>query len=300
MSSWVQDHDIKLLRIFYAVAQYGGFSQAQVQLNLSQSSLSTYMSQLEKRLGMQLCTRGHSGFALTEEGKAILRETEILFGALSTFATKVSDAKTNLVGTFSIGVIESSVTHSDARVVEALREFGAWAPDVAIDVYVGDALELANRVLDGRLHAAVGLFPHQVEGLDYLPLFEERHYLYCAKGHPLFDAADQDLSLKVAAQHAYASRDYVDTTAGLEPPEEFRNVASAPHMEGLLYLILTGRYFAYLPDHIADPWVERGQLRRLTIKGMEKVALFHLILRKTKAQPRVLREFLRFIPHEPG
>ena len=48
------DSDIKLLRVFYVIAQCGGFSAAQAQLNLSQSAISTRMAQLEARLGCRL------------------------------------------------------------------------------------------------------------------------------------------------------------------------------------------------------------------------------------------------------
>ena len=39
--------DLKLLRIFVSVVRHQGFANAQQELNLSTSAISTYMSQLE-------------------------------------------------------------------------------------------------------------------------------------------------------------------------------------------------------------------------------------------------------------
>lgn len=78
----IQDNDPKLLRIFSAVAECGGFSAAQAQLNMNQSAISTCMAQLEARLGMRLCNRGNAGFSLTEGGEFILLEMQRLFSAV--------------------------------------------------------------------------------------------------------------------------------------------------------------------------------------------------------------------------
>ena len=50
--------DLKLLRIFISVVRHQGFANAQRELNLSTSAISTYMSQLEGALGIVLCHRG--------------------------------------------------------------------------------------------------------------------------------------------------------------------------------------------------------------------------------------------------
>ena len=47
MLGLVQDADIRLLRVFHTIAECGGFSRAQAKLNLSQSAISTHMTQLQ-------------------------------------------------------------------------------------------------------------------------------------------------------------------------------------------------------------------------------------------------------------
>jgi LysR family transcriptional regulator, transcriptional activator for bauABCD operon len=77
--------DLKLLRIFVSVVRHQGFANAQQELNLSTSAISTYMSQLEAALGLVLCHRGRGGFSLTSKGELFHQETLRLLGELEGF-----------------------------------------------------------------------------------------------------------------------------------------------------------------------------------------------------------------------
>ena len=57
--------DIKLLLIFDAAVRNQGFAPAAAELGLAASAVSTYMSQLERQLGIVLGRRGRGGFGLT-------------------------------------------------------------------------------------------------------------------------------------------------------------------------------------------------------------------------------------------
>ena len=49
------ESDIRLLRVYVAVVEAGGLARAQGILNLSLSTISGYLTQLETRLGANLC-----------------------------------------------------------------------------------------------------------------------------------------------------------------------------------------------------------------------------------------------------
>ncbi len=68
--------DIKLIRIFVSVVRNKGFANAQQELNLSTSAISTYMTQLEQIVGFKLCERGRGGFSLTQKGEMFLQEAK--------------------------------------------------------------------------------------------------------------------------------------------------------------------------------------------------------------------------------
>ncbi|WP_299850957.1 LysR family transcriptional regulator [uncultured Roseovarius sp.] len=283
--SWVQDKDIKLFRVFYELARAGGFQQAQVSLNISQSSLSTSVSQLETRVGMRLCNRGHAGFSLTDDGQSLFMEISVLFKAMENFSTNLATKKAEISGKLAIGILENSVTHPDQRIIQSLAELQDIAPDVELSVYTAGALELETRVLDGRLHGAIGLFPHRIDSLEYQPLFDEEHRLYCSVENPLSEGT---WSIKDLSRHRYVSRDYVDEIEGLEPPDAFKSGASSRHMEGLILLLRTHKYFGYLPDHAARPWIDRALLAEVDAPNTIRTGKFLLTMRREKHRSRPL------------
>ena len=64
--------DINQLNCFITVAQTLNFSEAARRNYVSQSTVSRYVSDLEKEFGVQLFTRSHRDVIITSEGKALL------------------------------------------------------------------------------------------------------------------------------------------------------------------------------------------------------------------------------------
>ena len=60
------------LKIFHAVAEAGSFTNATVNLNLSQSAISRQIQSLEQDLKVQLFERHARGLTLTENGDCLL------------------------------------------------------------------------------------------------------------------------------------------------------------------------------------------------------------------------------------
>ena len=77
--------ELEQLRIFTALCETGGFSAAARRLYKSHSSVSRAVSALERELGVRLCERDRTHFAITPAGErlyagasALLREAEEL------------------------------------------------------------------------------------------------------------------------------------------------------------------------------------------------------------------------------
>lgn len=292
MLGTLTDSDIKLLRVFYVIAQCGGFSAAQAQLNLSQSAISTRMAQLEARLGSRLCERGRGTFKLTDEGNAVVLASRKLFGALEDFRTEVAGAQGNVTGELRLGIIDNSVTHEDDRIRTAIARFAAAAPNANLNIFIGGAVELEQQVLDNRLHLAIGLFHHALEGLAYTALFREEHILYCATSHPLFDMPDSDITPARLREARYVSWGYGEGLPGWKPPFDFKEVASSPYIEGVAYMILSGAYIGYLPAHYARTWVAERRIRPILEKETWRSVDFSLVRKPSPRVSRLARTFL--------
>ena len=57
----ISDTDIRLLRVFRSVVECGGMAAAELELNISTSTISRHIKDLETRLGLTLCRRGRGG-----------------------------------------------------------------------------------------------------------------------------------------------------------------------------------------------------------------------------------------------
>lgn len=259
----VSDFDIRLLRVFRSVVEAGGFSAAEGVLGIGRSAISQQMSDLEQRLGLRLCQRGRAGFSVTDEGREVYQASLQLLSALESFRTEVNGLHQHLRGELNIGLTDNLVTLPHMRITHALAQLKERGPNVHVNIRMTAPSEVEQGVLDGQLHVGVVPQASALPGLDYQSLYSERSLLYCAVGHPLFfvdDAALEDERL--------ASQEAITPTFRLpaDIQDHYRALsctASASDREGMAFLILTGRYIGYLPDHYACAWVQQGRLRAL-------------------------------------
>jgi DNA-binding transcriptional LysR family regulator len=285
----VSDADLRLLRIFSTVAESKGFAAAQAALNLSASSISGYITALEERLGVRLCSRGRAGFSLTDKGALIYREAQRLFGAMDEFVTNAGAVKGRATGTLRIGLVDCTVTDPNAPIARAIRRFNSRDNDVRIELSVAAPTALQRSVLERRLHLAVACFPVDIAALPAEPLYEEVNSFYCGSGHPLFakpDATMDDIrAARIVARAYWRGADL--SRLGVE-----REAAAVEIMEAQATLILSGAYLGFLPEHYAAAWVAEGRLRRLLPEALSYSAPFSIIYRRSSAELQVVRQFI--------
>jgi len=288
-----QDVDIKLLRVFRAIVESGGFSAAQAVLNTSASRISTQMSDLESRLGVRLCNRGRIGFSLTEEGKIIYEEGEKLFRAIEDFRLKVSETETQLTGEIRLGLLDNLVTNPADKLPQAISIFKKRKNNVQLDLKIESPLSLETGVIDGRLHLAIGVFFHRIPSLNYRPIMHEKQYLYCSKKHPLFSLTDQEIKKIDLYKYDYANRKQAETEGELASDFGIHGSASSDNMEALSILVLSGAYMAFLPEEYAQFWVESGNMKKILPKKFKQQTTVHLITKKGAQKRRAVEIFIQ-------
>lgn len=254
--------DIRLLRVFVALADAGGFAEAQIALNLSQSTLSTHLAELEKRLGGQLCHRGRQQFRLTELGQTTYDAALELFRNLDSFTERVSQAGGGLAGRLRIGACDGVLTSPTLGIQHALARFMKPGSDVFVDLFLGTPSELERQLVEGARDIVIGQFSQRAPGIVYVPFAAEPHMLYCGRGHPLFGRTDKEITRKDIDDARFSVRSFRhfdDLYLAGHPKAS----ASAVHMEAQLMLILSGCFIGFVPCHLAAPHVAAGELRAI-------------------------------------
>lgn len=288
----LHDVDLKLLRVFATIVKCGGFSAAQAALNAGQSTISEQMSHLETRLGVKLCQRGRSGFQLTEQGVAIHEASLRLLSAVENFCSDADVLKQRISGQLNLGIIDSTISDPDSPIPRTTQRFVSRGHDVHLNVYVGAPAELEERVLDGRLHLAVGHFPIHVPGLSYSALYQEALGLYCGRRHPLYGSqAEGAKLLEEISTSRTVARGYMQQF-DLEQLGVSKAAATVDNIEALAILIISGAYIGFLPMHFAAQWVKNGGMRQLAAKQLQPLSPFDVISRRGMAPPPILQAFL--------
>ena len=286
----LSEGDIRLLKVFSKVVEAGGFSAAQIELNVSQSTISTHMTALELRLGLRLCQRGRAGFRLTEKGQLIYQASQRLFASLEEFRSEAGAVRNRLVGSLDIGIVDNLITNPMSRLHQSVMSFNARAPEVQISVHVTSPTELERAVLDGRFDLGLGACGRHSPYLAYEDMFEERQVLYCGQGHPLF-ARNSEISVTDLKNQQFVRRAY---TAPNKFPAGLRMELTAVGdlMESVALFILAGRYIGFLPQHYAQHWVERDLMRQLLEQKLGYQNPIYLATRKTERRSPILSSFL--------
>ncbi|RVU32242.1 LysR family transcriptional regulator [Neptunomonas marina] len=259
----VGDFEIKQLRIFKSVVDNGGFSAAETDLNISRSTISIHISNLESRLNLTLCKRGRAGFSLTKEGAVVYEMTNKLLESLDEFRDVVNDMSQNPAGIMRILVSDGTSLDPRAKFPEMISRFSTLAPEIKLQSEVSYMAEIERMVLNDEVD--VGLIPYhrQLDGLEYYHLYSDVCRLYCGRGNPLFDLPESEITDEVINQ-------FTAILPGLKPHEEASAQLSSMSFKGTAYfyetrlaMILSGKFIAFLPENYAKLYVEEGQLRQV-------------------------------------
>ena len=292
--------DLHLLAVFMTVAQCGGFAAAQVALNVSQSTISRKIGDLERGLGVRLCQRGRAGFHLTDKGRAVYEACEHLSTALESFRTTVGALQGELVGELSIAVIDNWATERGYPMADVLRAFRGKARRVHIHFHTLAPDEIERAVLENRVNIGVGVFHQHRPGLLYEPLYDDPVEIYCGAGHPLFDRAPHGLARKDVRAADLAHRAYLSERQAAPLTAELHSTATARQIEGVAFLILSGWHIGYLPVAYAERWVASGRMRSVVPETYRHHTKIELVTRRGVALTLVSRTFADLLRETTG
>jgi len=259
----VGDYEIKQLKVFTTVVECGGFSAAETELNITRSTISIHIANLESRLNMNLCQRGRGGFSLTDEGRVIYESAKQLFAALEDFRSTVNNLNSSLSG--DLRLLFSDTVSGDPRLQlpELINQLHDQAPDVYINIDVASMATIEQKVINEE--AEIGFVPlhREIEGLDYIRLFTDVCQLYCHERHPLYSTPDDQLTDEMIDAQALIQ-------AGLKPHQGASRMienmdlrATAYYYETRLAMIRSGKYVGFLPEFYVQHNTQPGELKAL-------------------------------------
>lgn len=275
----VADADLRLLRVFRAVADQGGFAGAEVALNKSRSAISMDITALEHRLGLRLCARGRGGFSMTEAGQAVLDAATALFDEIERFRDRVASASGRLTGRVALLLVDNIVSVASEPLSRAIGDFARRHPDVRLDVGSAPPGAVERAVLDGEADLGISVVPRPMEQLTLHPLFAEEVRLYCGRANTLFALDEAALTAELVRAQKLVRPSAADQPSFLAALEAFAPGPRADTLDARVLLILSGAFVGFLPPHYAAAWIARGELREILPAVFRGENMFHMLTR---------------------
>jgi len=152
---------ISQLRALVAIADTGTFSDAALQLDLSQSAVSHAIATLEEALGVVLLSRGRQGAALTPLGEDVTTEARQMMRSLEKIGLLAQQARGLQQGRVRIAGFRSVATHI---LPEVIQQFRSYYPGIQVKIEeFHQSRQVEQEVRQGRADI----------GFTYLPTTRE-------------------------------------------------------------------------------------------------------------------------------
>lgn len=171
----------KQLSYALAVEKTLHFKNAALACNISQSALSTALTEMEKQLGIQVFERDNKKVLVTPAGQDVLRRARKIMLQMEDLQHVAHSYKTPLSYPLTLGVIPTIAPYLLPRILPSLAE---RYPDATINLVENQSQVLVEKVRNGEMDAAILALPYPSEGLLALEFWQEDFYWIARVGEP--------------------------------------------------------------------------------------------------------------------
>ncbi|MDO4462154.1 MAG: LysR substrate-binding domain-containing protein [Bacteroidia bacterium] len=174
--------ELRQLKYFVKVAELKSFSEASRVLNVTQSTLSQQIRQLEGELGVELLIRNSHHVRLSDVGAAFLPQAEKTISAAKTCLDKVRDVQQLGSGELNLGSTYSFLPLLKETVLMFMKQY----PGVKVNISCHSMATLMNMLHEERIDMALSYKPSMVDqDIDSHILFDNRLAVLVSDTHPL-------------------------------------------------------------------------------------------------------------------
>ncbi|MGW8958843.1 LysR family transcriptional regulator [Paenibacillus sp. NPDC055715] len=173
--------DIKTLKTFQMIVNYGSFIRAAEEMNYAQSTVTMQIQKLESDVGVQLIERGKK-IRLTEAGRVFYEQSLHIVKDMEQLQKNMEDLQWGTAGHIRLGVTEPTASY---RLPAILKRFLSDYSNIQISVEFGNTPTLSEWILKGDIDLALCSSPDLGTELYFEPLFKENFVVLMPENHPL-------------------------------------------------------------------------------------------------------------------
>lgn len=171
------------IRYFLSIVEYGSLTKAAQKLDLTQPTLSKFLSKLEGEVGHELFLRQKdNSLRLTEAGQVYLRAARKMEANWRTMEGELAALKRKENLTIRLGIDGDSV-HNFAQA--CADRVSAEYPNVSVEIHYFTSQEIQDRILNGVLDMGLASYSRTNELLTYQACTRNEMDLVVCREHPL-------------------------------------------------------------------------------------------------------------------
>jgi DNA-binding transcriptional LysR family regulator len=282
--------------VLAAVVDHGGFAQAAVALNRSQSAVSYAVARLQEALAIPLLVIEGRRAVLTAHGRVLLKRSRSLLLDLGKLELLARSLKQGWEPDLRL-VVDAAFPRE--RLLSIIGELQQLCPDTQVQLSDAVLSGAEDAIVDGTADVVVTTRVPSGHLGDWL--LDVTFVAVARSDHALFDV-DHALTHEDLTRHVQA----VVRDSGIKEPRddgwlgaELRCTVSS--MEASLATVEAGLAYAWLPEHLIRGPLDRGAIRRLPLVagGSRNVALSLVLVNADLAGPAARAAVEAFQRHRP-
>lgn len=288
------------MEYFLAVASKRNITKAAAELNITQQTLSSHISNLEKELGARLIVRS-SPLTLTYEGEVFLKHAANIYESYQAMWNEFNDLTLNQRGKLAVGI---DLTRSHTLMPAVISSFQQLYANIQICVFEGTNEDIHDALIRKDIDLAIALFPENIPGIETRPYYREEVVMVVPNALAHCGEIKSGLYLDTIEEF----KDYPfllsnqNDIAGMTGTEIIRRSDFQPHVkarsnniETLLDLCLNGIGICFCTQSTLRAMVSRDQLNNVLVYHFINAPIYKISFayRKTSYQWKMISEFIR-------
>lgn len=283
--------NIRHLRIFLAVCQYGNMTTAAKHLYISQPSISLAIAELEEHYGIQLFDRISQRLHITQAGEQFRQYAQHVIGLLDEMESNIKNWDN--VGELRLG---ASITMGNHVLPNLVSSFQKKYPDLKIRVYIYNSERIEQMVLENKIDLGFVEHVSKQEFIHSHDFMKDHLTLICANDHPWAkketitaqDLMEENFLLR---EKGSAGRDIFDSYLslhGMNADPLWESMSS----QAIIHAVEKGIGVSILPYLLVKDHLDQKKISSVRIDDVALTRKFSIIYHKNKFLFQAAREFI--------
>jgi len=291
--------DLWQLHIFVSVIEHKSFSKASFAINLSQSTVSSHIKELEDHFKCRLLDRLGKRTEPTKTGEILYQYAKKLLSLRDQAESALHDFLGKTKGTLFIG---GSTIPSGYIIPGLITPFLKQFPDISIDLSVSDTLQIIQKIKKGEIELGIVGAKTKDPGVRQEELMKDEMRLIVPANHKWAKRKSVDCAMLFT--EAFIAREKGSGTwqsilkavdqAGFNS-KNLKTCITMGNTVSVIQSILNHAGISILSTIAVQDDINKGRLKALDVKGLDLNRFFYLTLSTKRTLSPLCEKFIAYI-----